>query len=533
MSDYKPWIAHYDQGVPPRIEYPNIGIPSLLQNSAVKHPERIALIQGQKRITYSNLYKKACNLAKVFVVNGLRTGDRVAICLSNQIEFVIAFYATLLAGGVVAALNPTYPVREMKFQVEIAKTKFLIGSNKGIGKIQELDNESYFDLVFLSTGDNEFSFECYKHDKKTKIQSNTELENANLPAIEPDDQAILQFSGGTTGVPKAATGLHRNVVANVRQFSTWLTGLQEGKEVFLTAIPLFHVYGMVIGLNVGIALGASIVLIEDAKDTGFLIETISKEQVSVFPGVPTLFNSICQYCETEIPGSNFSSLKVCISGSAPLSKTVKDKFEKLTGARLAEGYGLSEAPTATHCNPVMGKNKEVSIGLPLPDVDCRIVDLEERSNSVRVGQSGELLIKGPQVMQGYFEKEGETRLTIESGWLHTGDIAYMDEDGYFFIIGRLKELIKVGGLQVWPTEIEEVIRQLPGINECAVKGIPDELLGEVAKVWVVINTEYLVDLRSVREFCEGKLANYKIPREMEIITELPRSAIGKVLRYKL
>ena len=334
-------------------------------------------------------------------------------------------------------------------------------------------------------------------------------------------------------MPKAAVGLHRNVAANVLQFSKWLTGLKIGEEVFLTAIPLFHVYGMVIGLNVAIAMASKIVLVDNPGDIDSLLKTIENHKVSVFPGVPSLFTAINNNLANTNNKPTLMSLQVCISGSAPLPHNTRVTFERFTGAKLVEGYGLSEAPTATHCNPVQGENRDGSIGLPLPDVDCQIVSLENASIAAPEGEIGELLIKGPQIMSCYFQQEGESAIALKSGWLQTGDIARMDEDGYFYIIGRKKDLIKVGGLQVWPNEVEEVLREIPGVKECAVTGISDDFYGEIVKAWLVLEPGSSISLESIKELCEEKLANYKIPRNVEIISDLPRSAVGKVLRYKL
>jgi long-chain acyl-CoA synthetase len=344
---------------------------------------------------------------------------------------------------------------------------------------------------------------------------------------------VLQFSGGTTGLPKAAVGLHKNIVANVVQFSTWLTPLKQGIEKFLTVIPLFHVYGMVIGLNVGIAMGATIILISDPRNIEMILQTANRERVTCFPGVPSIYHAINQAYSTIDPMVDLTSIKACISGSASLPLKTKEEFEKLTGGRLVEGYGLSEAPTATHCNPLQNQNRPGSIGLPLPDVECRIVSIEDSDTELQANRQGELLIRGPQIMSGYFEQEEESKSTLKDGWLHTGDIAQMDDDGFFYIVGRKKEMIKVGGLQVWPAEVENVIYQMPGILECAVTGEPDEELGEKVKLWVVLEQGALIDLQIIKDFCKDKLAGYKIPRELHILNTLPRSPVGKVLKYKL
>ncbi len=528
----KPWYESYDSNVKTSLTYPNISMPTFFANLVEKFSYKIAIIQGNRQISYSQLFKKSLYLAREFIEDGLKPGDRVAICLYNQIEFVISFYATLIAGGVVAAVNPTYPAREIKFQFDIASPKIFIGNRKNLTVIQEIISQSDVEKIYLCDESRDFSIQRTDEDESKKKQTKN-LGDFIIPEIEPDQVAILQFSGGTTGISKAAVGLHRNVIANIFQFSEWLSPVLQENEVFLTAVPLFHVYGMVIGLNVALNLGATIVLADGVKEIEGLVDLISKHQVSVFPGVPTMFTAFNRYLDSTGKTSQLASLKVCISGSAPLPMKVKSKFEEFSRSHLVEGYGLSEAPTATHCNPVGKGNRDGSIGLPLPDVDCRILELETGRVSLAPGSTGELLIRGPQVMQGYFGNEKETAETLAGGWLHTGDIAYMDKDGYFYLVGRKKELIKVGGLQVWPNEIEAVLRSMPEIKEVAVTGIPDEFYGEVPKAWIVLEDGTSLDSQAVRGFCENKIADYKMPKKISIIDELPKSAVGKVLKYKL
>jgi long-chain acyl-CoA synthetase len=358
-------------------------------------------------------------------------------------------------------------------------------------------------------------------------------ESVEAPILTGDTPAVLQFSGGTTGVPKAALALHRNVVANVIQFKTWLTTLKDGQEVFLTAIPLYHVYGMVIGLNVGIAMGATIVLISNPRDLEGMLKTVEKHSATFFPGVPSIYNAINHYPLALDGQVNLRSIKACISGSAPLLDEVRQKFENLTGGKLVEGFGLSEAPTATHCNPIQGENRVGSIGLPLPDVDCRIVDLEDAMKNVGVGDQGELCIRGPQVMKEYFEMPEESAIILQDGWLHTGDVAKMDADGYFYIVGRIKELIKVNGLQVWPTEVEQVLSSYPGVIEVAAAGTPDTESGESVRAWLVVADAAFFDLQSLKEYCRKNLVSYKIPKEFILVNSLPKSPVGKILRRVL
>ncbi len=343
---------------------------------------------------------------------------------------------------------------------------------------------------------------------------------------------MLQFTGGTTGTPKAAIGLHRNLVANTIQFITWCN-LVSGQETVLAVIPLFHVYGMVLALCLGIKLGARIVFLDNPRDMGKLVETMEKQKITFFPAVPTLYQAISQQISASGLSPNFHSLKACISGSAPLSPAVKDQFESLTGAKLMEGYGLSEAPTDTHCNPLLGDNRAGSIGLPLPDVECKVVNMEDDSCIVPIGESGELLIRGPQLMQSYYQNEDESTRTLKGGWLHTGDIVRMDPDGYFYIVDRKKSLIKVSSFQVWPNEVEQVLVSHPSIKEAVVGGVPDPTRGEKVIAWVVLKDNVVKNEKEIRNWCKQNLAPYKIPSEIYFLQSLPRTTVGKILRREL
>jgi long-chain acyl-CoA synthetase len=342
----------------------------------------------------------------------------------------------------------------------------------------------------------------------------------------------VQFSGGTSGAPKAALGSHLNLVANAMQFRHWLVNIGDG-ETFLIAIPLYHVYGLVLGLILGVACHARMVLIEHPGLVDEILDAIVRYPVSYFPAVPTIFNRINQHPSVVNGNISLSSIKACISGSAPLLESVRREFENNTGGSLVEGYGLSEAPTATHCNPILGEKRSGSIGLPLPDVDCKIVNMEDGMTVVDEGEEGELWISGPQVMMGYLNNPGESELTLRDGWLRTGDIARMDADGYFYLSGRMKELIKVHGMQVWPTEVEEVVDQHPAVMECAAAGIPDESSGERVKIWVVLQPGEDLSLADVVDFCQEKLAGYKIPAQLEVRNSLPKTGVGKILRRVL
>jgi long-chain acyl-CoA synthetase len=351
--------------------------------------------------------------------------------------------------------------------------------------------------------------------------------------IRPDDFALFQYSGGTTGVPKGAIALHRNLVANTLQISSWFGVTEPGKETLLMAIPLFHVYGMVAGMNFAIAKVATLVMVPNPRDLKDVLENIQKYKATLFPGVPAMYNGINNYPDVAAGKYDLSSIKACISGSAPLLLETKLRFEELTGGKLFEGYGLSEAPTATHCNPLFGENRTGSIGLPLPDVECRIISLDDEMTVLEPNEIGELILRGPQIMHGYYNMPTETGNTLREGWLYTGDIARMDEDGYFYIVDRKKELIKPGGYQVWPREVEEVIALNPKVLDVGVAGIPDPYRGETVKAWVVVKPGETLTEGELKEWCREKLATYKVPTHIEFRSELPKTTVGKILRREL
>jgi long-chain acyl-CoA synthetase len=351
--------------------------------------------------------------------------------------------------------------------------------------------------------------------------------------LGPDDVCIFQYSGGTTGISKAAVSLHRALVANTLQVRAWMPGCIEGGEISLMAIPLFHVYGMVAGMSFAIASAASMVMVPNPRDMEDVLASIAKYRPTIYPGVPTMYNAINNHPEVIAKKVDVTSIRACISGSAPLLRETKERFEALTGGKLVEGYGLSEAPTATHCNPLYGQARTGSIGVPLPDIDARIVSLDDGKSVMPVGEIGELVIRSPNVMKGYHNMPTETANTLRDEWLYTGDIARMDEDGFFYIVDRKKELIKPGGFQVWPREVEEVLASHPKVLEAGVAGIPDPYRGETVKAWIVLKPGETATVEELKAFCKESLAAYKVPTHYEFRSELPKTTVGKILRREL
>jgi long-chain acyl-CoA synthetase len=464
----------------------------------------------------------------------------------------MAYFAILKLGAVVVAINPLYTARELIHQVNDAGLEVMLVMSNFYNMVKEIQSETKIKtlvvtniketlppilaFLFTLTKEKKDGFRIQLSDDDFWMQ---DLIKAHQPeqrpqvAVSPDDNALFQYSGGTTGISKAAIAMHRNLVANAIQIRSWMVDAKDGEETVLMGLPLFHVYGMVAGMLFGIRTRAALVMVPNPRDLEDLLGNAQKYKTTIFPGVPTLYNLINNSPEVQAGKYDLSSIKACISGSAPLMRETKTKFEQLTGGVVFEGYGLSEAPTASHCNPLLGENRTGSIGLPLPDVDCRIVSLDDEVTDLPVGEIGELVIAGPMVMKGYHNMPTETQNTLRDGWLYTGDIARMDEDGYFYIVDRKKELIKPGGYQVWPREVEEVICDHPKVLEAGVAGIPDPYRGESVKAWVVVAPGESLTEEEIIAWCKENLADFKAPSEVEFRDELPKTTVGKILRREL
>lgn len=551
MSD-RPWLKHYDKDVPYHIDYPEVPLFYFLEEAAQKYPDAPATIFKGAKVTYRELNELSNRLAAGLADLGVKKGDRVGIFMPNTPQFVIAYFAILKLGAVVVATNPLYSAREIEHQVNDAGIEIMIVMSNFYNLIKTVQPKTKIKtlvvtnlkealppilaFLFTLTREKKGGFRVQLAEDDHWMQDLiTRHKPEDRPQVEvtPDDDALFQYSGGTTGISKGAIAMHRNLVANSLQIRMWMPTAQDGKETVLMALPLFHVYGMVAGMLFAIRTGAAMVMIPNPRDLEDVLTSIQKYKATIFPGVPTLYNAINNHPDVLAGKYNLSSIKACISGSAPLMRETKEKFEALTGGVVFEGYGLSEAPTATHCNPLLGENRTGSIGLPLPDVDCRIVSLDDGVTVLPPGEIGELVIKGPQVMKGYHNMPTETANTLREGWLYTGDIARMDEDGYFYIVDRKKELIKPGGYQVWPREVEEVITEHPKVLEVGVAGVPDPYRGETVKAWVVVKPGETLSEDEVKDWCRERLAKYKVPTLVEFRSELPKTTVGKILRREL
>jgi long-chain acyl-CoA synthetase len=554
----RPWLAHYDAGVPAGIKYPEQPLFRFLEEAARKFPSSpCTLLRGQA-VTFEQMDAVTDRLAGALAGLGIQRGDRVGIFMPNTPQFVMAFYAILKAGGAVVASNPLYDASELARQISDSGMKALFAMDDlletareaqtmcGLGALivaterdgsERTSHPSSGRVVGLQHGSSDAGAVRLKVGFQELLNSYAR-EDRPRGLISADDTALFQYSGGTTGVSKAAVASHRGVVANTLQFRTWLHTLKEQQDVMLMAIPLYHAYGMIAGMSLAVALGAGMALVPNARDIQSVLDAITTYRPTVFPGVPNLYSAIGNHPEVQAGTVDLHSIRVCISGSTALLRETKDQFERLSGGRICEGYGLSEAPVVTHCNPLLGTNKISSIGMPMPDVDCLIVDPDNPERRMGRGESGELILRGPQVMTGYHNMPEETATALRSladghTWLFTGDIVRMDDDGYFYIVDRKKELIKPGGFQVWPREVEEVIASHPSVREVGVAGVADTVRGEVVKAWVVLKDGEELTADDLLAWCQARLAYYKVPAAIEFRASLPRSAVGKVLRREL
>jgi len=562
MQD-RPWFKSYDPQVPRSLEpYPKLPLFGFLEQAARDYPDTTAVIFKPRamkgaldgltggKISYRTLNELTDRLAGGLAKLGVKKGDRVIVFMPNSTQFVIAYFAIMKAGGVVVATNPLYSAREMADQFEDCGAEMVLCTSNFYARVKEVQPKTKVKKVIVSHireymgGFLKTLFPLNKHAAaehaaelrdgdlwmQDVIAQNTPADRPKLD-IGPDDIALFQYTGGTTGTPKGAVALHRNLVADTLQIKAWVHDTRLGQEVVLAAIPLFHVYGMVAAMCYCIAAAGTLVCVPNPRDLENLLSAINTFHPSIFPGVPTMYNAINNY--PNISQYNIRSIRACISGSAPLMPETQSKFEQLTGGNLREGYGLSEAPTATHCNPRSGENRKGSIGLPFPDVEARIVSLDDPDKELPIGEVGELAIKGPQVMQGYWNKPTETTNVLRNGWLYTGDIARMDEDGYFYIVDRKKDMVIAGGFNIYPTNIEKAIKENPKVLDVAAAGIPDPYRGETIKVWIVPQPGQTLTEQEVIDFCKERLAKYEVPTAVEFRTELPKTMVGKVLRRYL
>lgn len=545
----KPWLKFYPAEVPPTYDYPKQNLAHFLEVTAARYPEVTALEFMGKKMNYRTLLQQSYQFANALRKLGIRKGDRVAIMLPNCPQTVIAYYGTLLMGGIAVMTNPLYMPRELEHQLTDAGARVIVTLDPLVERVRTATKLHPMEYIIATSIKDYLPFpknllypiKAKKDGMLVHLNYNDRLiafptflasdspEPCHVEVDPEQDLALLQYTGGTTGFAKGVMLTHMNLVANTIQNQLWFYRARPAKEKYLAALPFFHVFGMTVLLNQSVSLGGTLLLMP-RFEIHQVLQTIHLKKPTVFPGAPTMYVAIINHKDVE--GYNLSSINVCVSGAAPLPLEVQTRFEEITGGKLIEGYGLTEASPVTHANNIWGMRKTGSIGIPFPDTDAMIVQ-PDTLEEVPVGEIGELAVRGPQVMRGYWNRPEETYKTLRDGWLLTGDLGRMDEDGFFYILDRRKDLIIAGGYNIYPREVEEVLFGHPDVEEAIVAGIFDRYRGETVKAYIVLKEGVTPDEESIRRWCKEKLAAYKVPKVYEFRDSLPKTLAGKVLRRKL
>lgn len=529
MSE-KVWLKNYPSTTATEVEIPNIPLGQILQDTTAKIPQNEAIIFYHKRMTYQELSGLVHVFTSAIQAAGVQKGDRVAIMLPNCPQYVISYFGALNAGAIITQINPLLVERELQYILSDSGAETIIALDALYPRIKAIQpNTNVKNIIMVSMQPTDADF---APDKTFEQFLQTATGTVTPVQIDPEnDIAVLQYTGGTTGRSKGAMLTHRNLVANIIQsYEFFKSDITFGKERSLTVIPLFHVFGMTSGMNLSIHCGSANTLLP-RFDVEELLQTISREQTTMFPGVPTMYVALTNHPKAS--EYSLSSIRVCNSGSAPMPVELMKEFERKTGAMVLEGFGLSEASPVTHCNPIFAERKPGSIGIGIPGTEYKVVDLATGTEEVPYGELGELIVKGPQVMKGYWNMPEETAITLRDGWLFTGDIAKMDEDGYVYIVDRKKDLIIASGYNIYPRDIEEVLYEHPAVQEAVVVGVPDQYRGETVKAFVVLKQGKVATEEEIISFCKEHLATYKIPKLLEFREELPKTNVGKILRRVL
>lgn len=532
------WYKSYDYFVPESIRYPRIPLYQNLELSCIKYEDNVATIFFDQKLTYGQVRDHVRRLATALKGMGVQKGDRVALMLPNCPQMVISYYGVLEAGAVVTNVSPLHVEREIEFELNDSGSETIIYLDLFDSRIQAVKDITPLKRIIATSITDYLETPV---DPPVQKDANTYFFREVIADSSPDvseveidpeeDLAALQYTGGTTGLPKGVMLTHRNLFANTLQCAMWgREFLERGKDVFLCVIPFFHSYGQTVAMNNAIFNAGTMLLIPQFE-INMMLQAIKKYEPNLFPGVPTIYIAILNHPDALASGVN--KIKLCNSGSAPLPIEVHRQFSRISGGIFIEGYGLSETSPVTHSNPLLGMKKIGSVGVPFPDTDCKIVDVDTGLTELGINEPGELIIKGPQVMKGYWEKPEETAETLRDGWLFTGDVGTMDEDGYFYIVDRKKDMIIAGGFNIYPREIDEVLFEHPKVQDAVAVGIPDEYRGETVKAYVVLKPGEECSEQEIIDFCKERLASYKAPRTVEFRAELPKTLVGKVLRREL
>ncbi|HLR22791.1 MAG TPA: long-chain-fatty-acid--CoA ligase [Pseudogracilibacillus sp.] len=550
MVEQKPWLKHYPPEIPASIQYDEKPLHQFLLDSEQNFGDLKAVHFMGKEFSFKQIVSEARKLAHFFQEKGLNKGDRVACMLPNSPQSVITYYGALMAGGVVVQVNPLFTERELTHMVEDSGAKFIMCLDILLPRVSNVRENTSLEHVIVTKIADYLPFpknivypfiqkKEYKmvvkieetedtHYLKSVVESGSE-DYTPIDVDPKEDLALLQYTGGTTGKPKGVMLTHYNLVSNVQMCTSWIYKLEKDQETVLGILPFFHVYGMTTVMNLSIMFGAKMILMPKF-DPESVLKTIEKLKPTLFPGAPTIYIGLLNHPDLE--KYDLSSIKACISGSAPLPVEVQQQFEKVTKGKLVEGYGLTESSPVTHANFLWEKRISGSIGVPWPDTEAMIVK-EGTLEELPVGEAGEIAVRGPQVMKGYWNREEQTKKTLIDGWLLTGDMGRMDEEGYFFVVDRKKDMIIAGGLNIYPREVEEVLYEHPDIAEAAVFGVPHDYRGETVKAVIVGKNGQTLDEKELNKYCRKNLAAYKVPRIYEFREELPKTVIGKVLKRQL
>ena len=546
----RPWLDSYDPNVSFHLDYESLPLFAYLDRAAEQHPRRPAVVFQNLKLNYAQLKKRAELVAANLTRLGVKKGDRVAIMLPNLPQTVISYWGALKAGAVVVMTNPLYMEKELVHHFTDSGSQVLITLDRLWPRISSLwDKLGLTTCITTSVGDGLkfplnvlYRIKAKREGTAVKVDFDAQRvlpwkalfsKQASYEPVQAEpsqDLAVLQYTGGTTGVAKGVMLTHDNLSANVQQCMAVLYDIGDEPEVFLGLLPFFHVYGLTVCVNFATALAATVAPYPQFVPQEVL-KAIDKVKPTIFPSAPAVFNTLLQ--QKNIASFDLTSIRYSVTGSAPMPVELSKQFKEMTGAEIIEGFGLTEAAPITHLNPLHGTRKVGSIGVPFPDTDACIVDMELGSIPLAPGQIGEMLIKGPQVMQGYWRRADETASTLRNGWLYTGDIAFMDEEGYFTIVDRKKDMIISGGYNIYPREIDEVLYEHPKVADAVCVGVPHPSRGEIVKAYIVPKEGQTIQKKEIIAFCREKLANFKVPKQIEFREELPKTIVGKILRRTL